>query len=79
MVIDIHAARVAAEVRASLARQRRTAKFVGEVLDLSYPSVSRRLNGHVPFDVAELGKLAEALDVPLSSLLPPEPVEAVSS
>lgn len=70
---------VAAEVRAALARRGEAQRFVIDVLELSQPSVSRRLRGEVPFDVAELGKLAAALDVPISTFLPAEPVEAVSA
>lgn len=63
------AERVAAEVRAALAREGRPQKFVGEVLGLSQPAVSRRMRGEIPFDVAELHKLAAALGVPAADFL----------
>lgn len=63
------AERVAAEVRAALARQSRPQMYVGEVLGMSRSSVARRLSGQVPFDVAELHKLSDALGVPVSAFM----------
>lgn len=69
---DATAQRVAAEVRAALARQRKPHRFVGEVLGLSSTAVSRRLRGETVFDVEELAKLATALGVTLASFMPTE-------
>lgn len=63
------AERVAAEVRAALARQGKPSKYVGEVLGLTRSSVSRRLSGEIPFDVDELHKLADALGVSVATFL----------
>lgn len=63
------AERVAAEVRAALARQARPQKYVCQVLGLSRSSVARRLSGQTAFDVEELHKLAIALGVPVSDFM----------
>lgn len=62
--------RVAAEVRAELARQRRTQADLASALGMSPQAVGRRLSGEHPFDVVELGRAADWLGVPLSSLVP---------
>jgi transcriptional regulator with XRE-family HTH domain len=67
--LDTPAERVAGEVRAVLARQGKTHRYVGDVLGLSPPSVSRRMRGEIPFDVAELHTLAAALGVPVSTFM----------
>jgi transcriptional regulator with XRE-family HTH domain len=64
-----HTERVAATVRAEVARRRITQSQIAEVLGLSQMAVSRRLSGAVPFDVEELGKVAALLGVPASTLL----------
>ena len=61
------AERVAAEVRAALAREGKPQRFVGEVLGLSQPAVSRRMRGEVAFNVTELDLLAIALGVSVSA------------
>ena len=61
---------VAAEVRAEMARQRRTQAELAEHLNVSQAAVSRRLVGLVPFDVSELDEVAAFLGVPLADLLP---------
>lgn len=63
------AQRVAGEVRAALAREGKPQRFVAEVLCLSQPAVSRRMRGEVPFDVAELHKLADVLGVPVGDFV----------
>lgn len=57
---------VATEVRAEMARKRMTQRELAEALGLPQPSISKRLLGKIPFDVAELEKAAEALGVPVS-------------
>lgn len=61
---------VAAGVRAELARQRRTQLEVAELLDTTQVTVSRKLNGHTPFTVNELYRLAGWLAVPVTRFLP---------
>lgn len=64
---------IAAEVRAELARQRKVARDVGEILGVSKQAAHTRLTGKQPFRVEELTKLAAALGVPVTRFLPPEP------
>jgi transcriptional regulator with XRE-family HTH domain len=64
------AERVAAEVRAEMARQRRTQAELAAAVGLSPQSIGRRLSGEHPFDVEELERAAAWLDVSVSSLLP---------
>jgi transcriptional regulator with XRE-family HTH domain len=57
MNFDAHhslTSRVAAEVRAEMARQKRSGAELGRQLGLSYTTVSKRINGEVPFDIEEL-------------------------
>ena len=61
--------RVAAEVRAEVARQQLTHRALGELLGLSQPQVTKRLNGVIPLDTAELDKLASVLGVPVDRFL----------
>lgn len=61
---------VAGEVRAALARQRVAQGVVAEALGVSQAAVSRRMNGHIPFDVAQLGVIAELAQVRISDLIP---------
>lgn len=61
---------VATEVRAEMARQRMSGRAVADALGVSHMYLSRRINGHVPFDVAELQRIAAVLGVPVSKLLP---------
>jgi hypothetical protein len=56
---------VAGEVRANLARKRRSGRSVALELGWTQPYMSRRLNGDVPFDVNDLAAIAEVLDVPV--------------
>ncbi len=61
--------RVAAEVRAEVARQRLTHSKFGELLGLSQPQVTKRLNGVIALDTAELDRIAEVLGVPVERFL----------
>lgn len=63
---------VAARVRGRMAEQRKTQADLAAALGVSQPAVSRRLYGHVPFDVGEIVKVADFLGVPASALLPEE-------
>jgi len=76
---DVITASVAAEVRAEMARQNVPQRELGRVLGLSQGAAWRRLKGDVPFDVAELAKVAELLKAPMSQFLPAEePVAGVA-
>ena len=58
---------IAAEVRAQLARRRRSARSVALELGWTQTYMSRRINGRIPFNVDDLAAIAEALDVPVIS------------
>jgi hypothetical protein len=60
---------VAGEVRAAMARKRRSANWLATELGVSDMYVSRRLSGHIPFDVADLERIAVLLDVSVGSLI----------
>lgn len=57
-------------VRAEAARQRISGVALAKRLGVSQAYMSRRLGGRQPFDIGELARVAEVLDVPLSRLLP---------
>jgi transcriptional regulator with XRE-family HTH domain len=61
--------RVAAEVRAEMARQQVNQQTIAEALKRSRQHLSRRLTGEIPFDVAELEIIAQALGVPVAQFL----------
>lgn len=61
--------RVAANVRAELARRRVTQTQLASVLGIPQPAVSRRLGGKVPFSIDELADLAAYLGMPVASLI----------
>ena len=61
---------VAAEVRAELARQRISGRQAARRLGWTQQSLSRRLTGDIPFDVAELAELAALLGVPVTAFFP---------
>lgn len=62
---------VASEVRAEMARKRMSGAALARSLDVSPQWVSYRLSGQVPFDVAELARVAEVLGVEVSQFLAP--------
>lgn len=61
--------RIAANVRAEMARQQITQVQLAGRLELSQAAISRRLSSRVPFNVEELARIAGVLEVPLSALL----------
>jgi len=61
--------RVAANVRAELARKGITQTDLAAKLAKSQPFVSRRLSGRVPFDVADLAAIASVLDITVADLV----------
>lgn len=60
---------VATEVRVQLTRQRRTQAELAARLNLSQPTIARRLNGEVPFDLAELEAMAEWFGLDVEALI----------
>jgi transcriptional regulator with XRE-family HTH domain len=71
-VTQTAAQRTAATVRAELARRQLSGRQVATDLDWSIPTMTRRLNGSVAFDVDELAQIAEYLGVPIATLIPDE-------
>lgn len=69
---------VAAEVRAEMARQRKEAAGLADVLEMTRATAQRRLDGSVPFDVVELVLVAGWLGIDATRLMPGSP-EAVSA
>ena len=61
--------RVAANVRAEMARQRKKQADLGEALGLTQGAVSKRMSGIVVLDVDELAKIAGFLGVPVDALV----------
>lgn len=62
------AERIAAEVRAELARQRKTAGDLAAALGITPHTAGRRLTGEVPFNVLEIEQIAAWLEVPSKQL-----------
>lgn len=71
-VVDPAARAVGDRVKAEMERQSIRQSAVAKRLGMSQGAVSRRIVGVVPFDVAELEKLARLLDVPVTSFLAEE-------
>lgn len=61
--------RVAANLRAVVARQRMPQALIAEAMGMSQQGVSRRMLGHVAINVDELDRFAEVLGVTTGSLL----------
>ena len=68
------AQRIAATVRAELARRQISGAKLAEQLGWSQPYVQRRLSGRVAFDVDELGRIADVLSIDLADLVGGEAV-----
>lgn len=69
MQTNLTAQRVAAEVRAAMARRQISQTKLVELVGKSQSYWSRRLSGEVAFDIVELAAISAALDVTLSSLV----------
>lgn len=67
--------RIAAEVRAQIARLQLTQRQVADLVGMTQPALQLRLVGARSFRAEELVKLAEALGVPVTQLLG-EPVRS---
>lgn len=61
--------RVAANVRAEMARNKISQVKLAETLSVSQAAISRRLSGRVAFDIDELVRIAEAFNIPLAELV----------
>lgn len=61
--------RVAAAVRAEVARRKISQGRIASVLDTSQATVSRRLAGTTPFDLDELEQVAGLLGLSVADLL----------
>ncbi len=61
--------RLAKEIHAELIRQDLTPADLTETLGLSKATMTRRLNGEVPFTVVEVMEISSWLDVPFQELL----------
>jgi transcriptional regulator with XRE-family HTH domain len=71
---------IAAEVRAELARARRRAKDVAQVLGCDPSTAARKLNGRPAFTVVDLARIAEMLDIDVARFYSPAPApKGVSS
>lgn len=68
--------RVAAEVRAELARRKLSRRDLESILGLSQPSVARRVNGDTPFNLAELEQICEWLSINPGDLVVAKQLEA---
>jgi transcriptional regulator with XRE-family HTH domain len=63
------AVRVAGAIRAEMAWQKRTGVALAEHLTMAQPTISKRLNGETPFDLAEFEKVADWLGITPAELL----------
>jgi transcriptional regulator with XRE-family HTH domain len=69
----VPAQRVGLEIKVRMTRAGLKQADLAAVLGLSRAAVSRRLNGEIPFDVAELDLVAELLGTTSSALVEEEP------
>lgn len=62
--------RVAEEVRVTLARRRLSASELARRMGVTQPYISRRLTGDITISIDDLEKMADALEVEITALLP---------
>lgn len=60
---------VASEIRAEMARQRRSQQELARALGWTQPFISRRLTGSVALSTDEIERIAEVLSVPVDQLV----------
>lgn len=60
---------IADEVRAEMARERKTASELAQVLGVTQHTIGRRINGASPFNVYELAQVAECLGTTTDALV----------
>jgi transcriptional regulator with XRE-family HTH domain len=75
---DTLSVQVADEIRVALVRRRMSARRLAEDIGLSQSAMSARLTGVTPIDLDELERIARALDVPITDLLPREVAEQLN-
>lgn len=75
------AQRLAGEVRAEMARQKRTAGEMARAVGITAHTAGRRLSGAVPFNITELDAVARWLGIDVAALMPrtDRAVQAVAS
>ena len=61
---------VAEELRVLLARRRMSASELGRRIGVTQPYISRRLTGEIAFDLDDLQRIADAMEVTIADLLP---------
>jgi transcriptional regulator with XRE-family HTH domain len=61
---------VAEEVRALMARRKVSGRELADLLGVSPSWISYRLNGKQPIDLNDLERIANALEVPILTLIP---------
>lgn len=66
---DTDRQRIAAEVRAEIARQSKTQRQVAELVGMTQQALQLRLAGSRSFRAEEISKLASALGVPVDQFL----------
>lgn len=60
---------VAGNVRAELARYHMTHKEIADYLNISLPTLRRKINGSTDFTVTEIASIASLLGIPTVTLL----------
>jgi hypothetical protein len=71
--------RVAAEVRAEMARQRMTIGDLARALGVTYKPARDRYYGHIAFSINELADAAEWLGVEVEAFMSPARAEQVAA
>lgn len=71
--VDELSLRVAAEVRAWMARRGVRQETLAAQMGLSQSALSMRLRGRTRWTINDLAAVSEALDVPMATLLAPPP------
>lgn len=77
---------VGGEIRAWMGRRRVNQSQLAQALGMTQSAVSKRLNGHIAFDIKELDRIAEFLGIEVAELFgappgqrPPPPDGGLSS
>jgi transcriptional regulator with XRE-family HTH domain len=69
---------IANEIRGQMARRRVNQTQLAARLGMSQPALSRQLNGHTPMTVDFVERVAQELEVPVSTLLNLSGLTAIS-
>ena len=69
---DTYTARVAAEVRATMARVGLTSRDLAAILNVSAPTARLRWSGNRPYTVEEIERIAAAVAVDPKSIVAPD-------